>query len=113
MGVVAAMIIGVRRDGVPRHKLIRWRRGDEWHESCHDLPRVIHCGRWENGQLVYGLHFSDRIAPYYKFVKLYSDERIWDTTVADIDIGYQEERLTPIEKMHVWLAMPRYCDIPF
>lgn len=113
MPTVASMIIGIRRDDAPQVAKIVFNRGVKVRAVVRSLPVILHCARRENGGSGYDFACDDLIAQYYKFVKLYSDVAMWDCTIADIDLGYHEERLTPLERLRAKMAMPKYWDIPF
>lgn len=113
MPTVASMIIGIRRDDAPKVAHIVYVRGSKRRAVTTSLPMILHCARRENGRSGYDFACDDLIAPYYKFVKLYCDVPMYDCTIADVDLGYHEERLTPLERLRAKLAMPHYWDIPF
>lgn len=113
MPTVASMIIGIRRDDAPKVARIAFHRGVKVRALVRSLPVILHCARRENGGSGYSFMCDDLIAPYYKFVKLYSDVPTRDCTIADVDLGYHEERLTPLERLRAKMAMPHYFDIPF
>lgn len=114
MVIKIGMIIGIRRADVPSEKMVRYRRTGRPVAAWRYMPKILHCGRTVAGVVRYGYHIDERTEANYKIVKIYAEsEDEFNVTVDEVEIGYQEERLTPLERLRAWLAPCKYYDIPF
>lgn len=114
MVIKIGMIIGIRRAGVPYEMLIRYRVSGKPVRGWQYMPKILHCGRTVAGAIRYGYHIDERTEANYKIVKIYAEsEDEFNVTVDEVEIGYQEERLTPLERLWAWFAPCKYYDIPF